>query len=73
MDVLKALNELHAERERINKLIAICETRIREQEQRFDPERRGRREMSQAERLAVSERMRRYWEARKAQRSATGS
>jgi hypothetical protein len=71
MDIIKALRELHAERKRLNSVIASLETRLvgarKAGAARKGPGRRGRKSMSAAERLEVSKRMTLYWEARRAQ------
>ena len=68
MDVLAAIRQLKEERARVDAMIAILESRL-ESERREDPEqggsRRGRKKMSPEERIQVSERMRRYWAARR--------
>lgn len=68
MDLYGAIRELRKERDRLDAMIAFLVGRV-------DPEsrgeigkgasRRGRKSMSQKERLQVSERMRRYWAARR--------
>jgi hypothetical protein len=71
MDIIKALRELHAERKRLNILIASLEAQSVARK-RGAPQtlgRRGRKSMSAAERLEVSRRMTMYWEARRAQQS----
>ncbi len=71
MDILKALRELHAERKRLNSVIASLEARLAAARKagvaRKSPGRRGRKSMSAAERLQVSKRMTLYWESRRAQ------
>ncbi len=72
MDIIKALRELHAERKRLNAIIASLEAQLTAARKRGGrtkaaPGRRGRKSMSAAERLAVSKRMTLYWEARRAQ------
>ncbi len=67
MDLYKAIQTLHEERNRLDKLIkSIMEMKARGLD--FAPakrSRRGRRKMNAAERRAVSERMKRYWEGRR--------
>jgi hypothetical protein len=74
MDILKTLRELHAERKRLDSVIAALEAQQSAGRKRGTPAktpgRRGRKSMSAAERQAVSKRMRLYWEARRAQSSA---
>jgi hypothetical protein len=65
MDVLKALRELYLEKTRIDRLIAICESKIKEQDRRLSRSKRGRKSMSADERKIVSERMRKYWASRR--------
>jgi|HubBroStandDraft_2_1064218.scaffolds.fasta_scaffold3106121_1 hypothetical protein len=71
MDIIKALRELHAERKRLNAVIASLEAQLagtrKQTATRKSPGRRGRKSMSAAERLKVSKRMTLYWEARRAQ------
>jgi len=66
MDFWKAIGELHAERQRLNKLIASLEPLSGKGKRQ-----RGRKGMSEEERSVVSERMRKYWEARRQQASVT--
>jgi septal ring factor EnvC (AmiA/AmiB activator) len=71
MDIIKALRELHAEKKRLDSVIASLEARLvaarKQGAARKSPGRRGRKNMSAAERLEVSKRMTLYWEARRAQ------
>ena len=71
MDIIKALRELHAEKKRLDSVIASLEARLaaarKARTVRKSPQRRGRKSMSAAERLQVSKRMTLYWEARRAQ------
>jgi hypothetical protein len=71
MDIIKALRELHAERKRLNAIIASLEAQLVARKKggrpKAAPGRRGRKSMSAAERQAVSKRMTLYWEARRAQ------
>ena len=69
MDVLKALRELYLERSRVDRLIAICESKIKEQDRRLSRSKRGRKSMSIEERKIVSERMRNYWAGRRGHKS----
>jgi len=67
MDVYVILNELYAERRRIDRVLARLENRQRaEARNSFN---RGRKSMSAEERARVSERMRAYWSARRRQAS----
>jgi hypothetical protein len=71
MDIIKVLRELHAERKRLDAVIATLEAQSRGGRQSNGagktPGRRGRKSMSPAERLKVSKRMTLYWESRRAQ------
>lgn len=71
MDLIKALRELHAEKKRLDSIIAALEAQITASSRRGAPKqaprRRGRKSMNAAERLAVSKRMTQYWENRRAQ------
>jgi len=58
MDFWKALEELHAERERLSKMIASLEAVS-------GTGTRGRKSMSASERKQVSERMKQYWASRR--------
>ena len=68
MDVFHAIRELTEERDRLDALIAVLEAHLEmEGDANSGPakSRRGRKAMNAAERLKVSERMRRYWAARR--------
>jgi len=65
MDLMKILGELYAERQRVSKIIDTLESLHGLGVHR--PKRRGRKNMDSAARKAVSQRMKRYWAARKAQ------
>ncbi len=72
MDLERIIDELYEERERLTHAIelleAIAAARSPRGEEGAKPrKRRGRRSMSQAERLKVSQRMRAYWEKRRQQ------
>ncbi len=74
MDLERIIEELYEERERLTKAIELLEAMAAarslgvEGETDTKPQkRRGRRSMSQAERLKVSQRMRAYWEKRRQQ------
>ncbi len=69
MDVDKALRDLYSERKRLDAAIASLERRLKTSP-RPPQRKRGRKSMSAEERHAVSERMSRYWEARRAQSRA---
>jgi hypothetical protein len=64
MDVNKALRELHEEKRRLDLTIAALEARLKTSH--APARRRGRKSMSPEERLEVSRRMLKYWEARRA-------
>jgi hypothetical protein len=69
MDLYKAIQDLYAEKEKLERIIASLE----ELQQAAGPvpvlpkpaKRRGRKSMNPAERQEVSERMRKYWAARR--------
>jgi hypothetical protein len=70
MDLYKAIQDLYVEKEKLERIIASLEELQRSAQS--DPSsapkatsRRGRKSMSHAERQEVSERMKRYWEARR--------
>lgn len=63
MDFWKALHELHAERHRLNQVIATLEAMRKGEPPPLG--RRGRKGMSQEERQLVSERMRSWWATRR--------
>jgi len=68
MDVFQTIRELTQERDRLDAMIAILEARLElERKAKLGDAkgRRGRKAMSPEERLQVSERMRRYWAARR--------
>jgi len=64
MDYWETLNELYRERQRLDKVIQNLESLV-EGKQPPPISRRGRKNMSDAERHIVSERMRNYWAARR--------
>ena len=64
MDLLKILGELHAERQRIEKIIETLEL-VGSPKMETKPKKRGRKYMDAAARKAVSLRMKRYWAARR--------
>jgi prefoldin subunit 5 len=67
MDVDKALRDLHDEKQRLDSAIATLEARIAAVTGKSEGARRGRKSMSPQARLEVSQRMSRYWAARRAQ------
>lgn len=76
MDIYRALRELEQEKKRLDGVISSLEELLAAgPDMVVAPEakprqRRGRKEMTQEERLVVSERMRKYWEARRAKPDA---
>ena len=68
MDLNRILGELHAERQRLGRIIAALEELVRHPAQGV-PKRRGRKNMDAGARKAVSQRMKRYWAARREQAS----
>ena len=66
MDIHTIIQELHEERERIDRVIRSIEAIVsRDENPVSGPKRRGRKTMSQEERRQVSQRMRKYWESRR--------
>jgi len=68
MDLNKTLQDLYSEKEKIERAIASLECLhkpLLDEAQADLPKRRGRRGMSDHERQEVSERMKRYWAARR--------
>ena len=70
MDVNKTLQELYEERRQLDMAIAALEARREALAKIASTPRRGRKTMSEEERRAVSIRMAKYWEARKAAQSS---
>jgi len=70
MDVHKALRELYQEKKRLDAAILNLERRLRAPVRIGAARPRGRKQMSAEERIEVSKRMKRYWEARRAQARA---
>jgi hypothetical protein len=70
MDVHKALRELYQEKKRLDAAITTLEGRMRAPARLGTARARGRKQMSAEERLEVSKRMKKYWEARRAQSRA---
>lgn len=64
MDLVKTLSELHAERERLIKIITALEE-LHPPPALRAPTRRGRKSMDADAREAVSQRMKRYWASKK--------
>ncbi len=69
MDVNKTLRELYAEKKQLDRTIQRLEARLQELEaaQSRPAPRRGRKNMSEAEREEVSRRMKEYWASRRSQ------
>jgi hypothetical protein len=68
MDLFKVINELREERKRLDYTIKALENIVEGEEIASSvarPKRRGRKSMSREERQKVSDRMRRYWAARR--------
>jgi len=72
MDVFKTLRELYAEKRRIDAAIASLENRLAKQPGK-SVRRRGRSSMSAQERQVVSQRMKLYWEGRRAHARQNGT
>ncbi len=72
MDLYKAIQDLYAEKEKLERVIASLEELQRSaadlSEMPKPARRRGRKSMNTKERQEVSERMKRYWETRRQQR-----
>ena len=69
MDFWKALHDLHAERQRVDSVIATLEA-MQRGDKPVKAGRRGRKMMPPDERRIVAERMRAYWARRRG--AATG-
>jgi hypothetical protein len=70
MDLHKAIQDLYAEKEKLERVIASLEELQRAAEAPSSPaaegrKRRGRKSMGAKERQEVSERMKKYWDGRK--------
>ena len=69
MDLYKAIQELYAEKEKLERVIASLEELQRSAGAAppipHTAGRRGRKSMGSKERLQVSERMKKYWEGRR--------
>jgi hypothetical protein len=66
MDLVKTLSELYAERLRVARIIATLEE-LHGLPAGRSPKKRGRKNMDAEAREVVSQRMKRYWAARKEQ------
>jgi hypothetical protein len=69
MDLYKAIQDLYAEKEKLERVIASLEELQRTSGTLPDlpkpAKRRGRKSMSSKERQEVSERMKKYWDSRR--------
>ena len=69
MDLYKAIQELYAEKEKLERIIKALEELQQKSpllpELAEPPKRRGRKSMSSKERQQVSRRMKEYWEQRR--------
>lgn len=74
MDLYKAIQDLYAEKEKLERVIASLEELQRTAGSvpvmPKPAKRRGRKSMDSSERQEVSERMRKYWAARRQQKGA---
>jgi hypothetical protein len=71
MDINKTLKELYEEKKRLDSAIARLEEPVRPRPDKPPKSRRGRKSMSATERLEVSRRMKRYWDARRTKKQAS--
>jgi hypothetical protein len=67
MDIDRVIEQLRAERKRLDGIIETLERLGKDGQIPPAPKRRGRRFMTEKARQEVSTRMKRYWERRKAQ------
>ena len=67
MDLIKAIRELQDHKKQLDQAIATLEALQNGAVAKL-PSRRGRKEMSEEERKIVSERMSKYWAARRKQK-----
>jgi hypothetical protein len=72
MDLYRIIRELVQERDRLQRIIeSLEEVKPSEELQRpLEGKRRGRKSMDRAAREEVSQRMKNYWEQRRAERNA---
>jgi hypothetical protein len=77
MDLYKAIQELYAEKEKLERVIASLEELQKSGAPAAEPpklrNRRGRKSMSSKERREVSERMKNYWARRRQELSESGN
>ena len=76
MDLYKAIQDLYAEKEKLERVIASLEELQRAAEATSTipvtgGKRRGRKSMGSTERQEVSERMKKYWESRRKKQPET--
>jgi len=71
MDLNKAIRDLSAELEKLNEVIASLE-QFQSTGTLPVPRHRGRNSMPEEERKSVSERMKKYWAARRKAKGASG-
>jgi hypothetical protein len=71
MEIYRIIRELMLERNRLQRIIESLEeiTPAGKAQLRPERKRRGRKSMDRAARAEVSERMKRYWEQRRAERN----
>jgi hypothetical protein len=70
MDLYRIIHELVQERERIQRIIESLESVNPSDNSDVPRKRRGRKKMGRAAREEVSERMKRYWAKRRAERES---
>ena len=75
MDLYKAIQDLYAEKQRLERVIASLEELQRSGGSTAPApvKRRGRKSMSSKERREVSQRMKKYWESRRRPRGSDSS
>ncbi len=66
MDLSRTIQELQKEKRRLDQAIVVLEQLLDHGTASIPAGRRGRKSMSAEERLQVSQRMQRYWAARRA-------
>jgi hypothetical protein len=73
VDLYKAIQDLHAEKQRLDLTIAALEAIERPAGMAAQPgvKRRGRKDMNEQERQQVSQRMKRYWALRRQEQQLT--
>ena len=74
MDLVKAIRDLYEEKKRLDAVIASLEAMLAADTKITAPtplKRRGRKSMSRDERSVVSQRMKRYWAARRQQKESS--